>query len=99
VNRSEHSTRSRTRDDDRLYERQVEDVIDAYWEWRAECRRVRDAYARWSAARGVDAGLAFAACLSALDREQSSATRLEATADRWVGVVAQLPFRELRSSR
>jgi hypothetical protein len=50
--------------------RLVDDVIDAYVDWREECHYVRDAYRRWSRAPRADAMLAFAAYAAALDREE-----------------------------
>ena len=89
------------RNDMRLGERGIDRyrtarVSDAYAEWRAECRQVRECYARWSSSRGAEAGLAFAACVSALDREERSARRLAETVAR-VGADADRPLlRELR---
>jgi hypothetical protein len=50
--------------------RLVDDVIDAYVDWREECLFVWDAYCRWAAAPQADATLAFAAYAAALDREE-----------------------------
>ena len=52
--------------------RSVDDMIDAYVEWREECLAVWEADSRWSAADPVDSELAFAAYRAALDREQSA---------------------------
>jgi hypothetical protein len=54
--------------------RTVDDVIDAYVEWREECVGVWEAESRWSAAAPVDAELAFAAYRAALDREECAST-------------------------
>jgi hypothetical protein len=51
----------------------VDDAIDAYVDWREECRFVWDAYRRWSSACRADAALAFAAYAAALDREERAA--------------------------
>jgi hypothetical protein len=48
----------------------VDDVIDAYVNWREECLFVWDAYGRWSGGPPADATLAFAAYSAALDREE-----------------------------
>lgn len=81
------------------YERRLlDEVIDAYTQWRIECRRVRESYHRWSNARGDDARLGFAACMSALDREESSAKWLQATTERLGGSLAEMPLRELPTS-
>lgn len=50
--------------------RLVDEVIDAYVDWREECIFVWDAYRRWSGASRDDAVLAFAAYAAALDREE-----------------------------
>ena len=51
----------------------VDDLIHTYVAWREECTRVESAYRRWHAARGAERGLAFAACLAALDDEDHAA--------------------------
>jgi hypothetical protein len=50
--------------------RLVDEAIDAYVDWREESVGVWDSYARWTAAQGTDAGLAFQAYVAALDREE-----------------------------
>jgi hypothetical protein len=45
-------------------------AMDAYVQWRNECIAVRDAYGRWTAARGTSVSLAFQAYAAALDREE-----------------------------
>jgi hypothetical protein len=50
--------------------RAVDDVMDAYVDWREECIRVWEAYQRWLSAARVDAALAFRAYVAALDGEQ-----------------------------
>jgi hypothetical protein len=47
----------------------IDDVMDAYVEWREESAEVEYAYHRWSVAPPPDAALAFAAYVAALDRE------------------------------
>src|ERR1700758_946898 len=51
----------------------VNEAIDAYVDWRHECRAVRDAYRRWTSASAADAGLAFEGYLAALRREERAA--------------------------
>jgi len=48
----------------------VDEVMDAYVDWRQECMRVWEAYERWLSASRTDAGLAFGAYLAALDCEE-----------------------------
>jgi hypothetical protein len=50
--------------------RLVDEVIDAYVDWREECLFVWDAYRRWARSPRDDATLAFAAYAAALDREE-----------------------------
>jgi hypothetical protein len=50
--------------------RAVDEVMDAYVEWRQECMRVSEAYQRWASAPRADAALAFRAYVAALDREE-----------------------------
>jgi hypothetical protein len=47
----------------------IDDVMDAYVEWRQESAEVERAYQRWSTAAPADTALAFAAYVAALDRE------------------------------
>jgi hypothetical protein len=47
----------------------IDDVMDAYVEWREESAEVEHAYRRWSVAKPPDGALAFAAYVAALDRE------------------------------
>jgi hypothetical protein len=51
----------------------VDELLDTYLAWREECTRVESAYRRWHAAGGDERGLAFAACLAALDGEDHAA--------------------------
>jgi hypothetical protein len=51
----------------------ADDLINTYVAWREECMRVESAYRRWHATRGAERGLAFAACLAALDGEDHAA--------------------------
>jgi hypothetical protein len=54
------------------------DFLDSYVRWREACEEVRAAYERAGKAEWPDRGLAFAAFLAALDREEHAA-RLHAT--------------------
>jgi hypothetical protein len=60
----------------------VDDLIHTYVAWREECTRVESAYRRWHAARGAERGLAFAACLAALDGEDHAAAVYRALVER-----------------
>jgi hypothetical protein len=51
----------------------VDEVIDAYVDWREECARVWDAYERWAHAPRIDTAGAFSAYRAALDREECAA--------------------------
>jgi hypothetical protein len=53
-----------------LPRRLVDQIVDAYVDWREECTHVWEAYRRWLGAVGVDAVLAFRAYRAALDREE-----------------------------
>jgi hypothetical protein len=53
--------------------RLVDEVIDRYVAWRAECEAVRAAYQAWSRETGSDRVLWFAAFNAALDREECAA--------------------------
>jgi Holliday junction resolvasome RuvABC endonuclease subunit len=55
------------------YDSLIDDLSDAYMEWRAESAAVETAYGRWSIAASVDAASAFAAYQAALDREELAA--------------------------
>jgi hypothetical protein len=50
----------------------VDEMIDAYVEWREERDHVNAAYVAWSAAVADEAGLAFVAYSAALDREEQA---------------------------
>jgi hypothetical protein len=55
------------------YDSLIDDLSDAYMEWRAESAAVEAAYGRWSIADSADAANAFAVYLAALDREELAA--------------------------
>ena len=65
----------------------LDELMEAYVDWREECSGVWNAYSRWSHAPSADAGLAFAAYRAALDREQHAAD-LYITLTRRVGRLA-----------
>jgi hypothetical protein len=50
----------------------VDEVMDAYVDWREECALVWAAYERWASAPKVDTARAFSAYRAALDREESA---------------------------
>jgi hypothetical protein len=52
------------------HRRLVDDMVDAYAEWRHECAAVQAAYDVWSGAAADDELLAFAAYEAAVDREE-----------------------------
>jgi hypothetical protein len=57
-----------------LIDRQlVDEVVDAYVDWREERATVWDAYERWTSAPVPDSPLAFSAYRAALDREERAA--------------------------
>jgi hypothetical protein len=47
----------------------IDDVMEAYVDWREESEEVESAYRRWTTAPPTDVALAFAAYVAALDRE------------------------------
>jgi hypothetical protein len=51
-------------------QRQVNDAMDAYLEWRQQCNAVWDAYSYWAAGRASDAALRYSEYSAALDREE-----------------------------
>jgi hypothetical protein len=53
--------------------RLVDEMIERYVAWRAECEAVRAAYQAWSSATGPERALWFGAWNAALDREQCAA--------------------------
>jgi acetoin utilization deacetylase AcuC-like enzyme len=52
------------------HEQLLDEVVDAYVDWREESTEVWDAYERWSRAPAADAPLAFSAYCAAVDREE-----------------------------
>lgn len=53
--------------------RLLDEMVDAYVDWREERATVWDAYERWTSAALPDSPLAFAAYCAALDREERAA--------------------------
>ena len=53
--------------------RLVDDMVEAYDDWREACALVRNASAHLSIARRADRAMAFAAYMAALDREERAA--------------------------
>ena len=80
----------------RIDQHRVAEVIDAYAAWRAECQRVQECYGRWSESKGDEAADAFAACISALDREERCAARLDEIVARLGNAQSRPLLRELR---
>jgi NAD-dependent SIR2 family protein deacetylase len=72
--------RAATRFDDYV----LEDVIDAYVDWREQSQAVWLAYQRWLTASRADAPLQFAAYLAELDQEERASAVYAATIDRTV---------------
>jgi hypothetical protein len=64
----------------------IDDLIDAYVDWREECEHVRESYDRWSRAFGANATRAFAAYTAALDREERASVR-------YAGRLSRLAYR------
>src|SRR4051794_16776768 len=52
--------------------RLVDELIDAYVDWRERCVAVSESYARWAAAKAAEAAHAFEAYAAALDGEESA---------------------------
>jgi hypothetical protein len=51
----------------------IDELLEGYVSWREECQAVWLAYERWIASARGDRGLAHAAYLAALDREEQAA--------------------------
>lgn len=51
----------------------IDAAIDAYIQWREECKAVWDAYRGWASAAAADAGVASQTYEAALDREECAA--------------------------
>ncbi|HEY2655236.1 MAG TPA: hypothetical protein VGI55_05565 [Solirubrobacteraceae bacterium] len=52
----------------------LDDLLDAYVDWRESARAVADAYDRWSLTSGRERTPRFAAYAATLDQEQKTAT-------------------------
>jgi hypothetical protein len=48
----------------------IDELLDAYLDWRQQSTDVQSAYRRWNDAPKADSALAYAAYKGALDREQ-----------------------------
>jgi hypothetical protein len=70
----------------------IDDVLDAYVDWRVQCRRVWRAYQAWSSAAPEDGRLRYAAYLAELDQEHRTT---EAYAGRIARVTAGKQVAEL----
>ena len=57
----------------RLEDRLVDEMLEAYAEWRETCHLVDVAYGSWASGREADAGVAFARYSAALDMEEAAA--------------------------
>ena len=57
----------------------LEDVMDAYVDWRDQSRSVWTAYHHWTTAPREEAGLRFAAYVAELDQEHRACEVYEAT--------------------
>jgi hypothetical protein len=66
----------------------VDDIVDAYVDWREQSRHVWIAYARWASAPADDAQLRFAAYLAELDQEQRACDVYAATVSRTAAIHA-----------
>ena len=53
--------------------RLLDEMVEAYVDWREERATVWDAYGRWTSAQLPDSPLAFSAYCAALDREERAA--------------------------
>ena len=77
----------------------VDELMDAYVDWREECIALEQAYARWSSVALDDRNVAFAAYTAALDREEQAssvyAERTHLVADELTS--RRRPLRRLRS--
>jgi hypothetical protein len=61
----------------RIRDSLIDDVMDAYVDWRQESAAVDSAYRRWSIAASTDPARAFADYVAALDREELAAMAYE----------------------
>jgi hypothetical protein len=54
-------------------ERLVDELVEAYVDWRETCARVSDAYGSWAAEPGRCGRVAFGSYVAALDAEEKAA--------------------------
>lgn len=77
----------------------VDELMDAYVDWREECLALEEAYARWSSVALDERNVAFAAYTAALDREEQAssvyAKRTHLVADELAS--RRRPLRRLRN--
>jgi hypothetical protein len=66
---------SRTRDmmNTLIRERLVDELVEAYIDWRESCARVNDAYRLWASDMGPCGGAAFGLYIAALNAEEQAA--------------------------
>jgi hypothetical protein len=60
----------------------IDELMEAYVEWREECAGLLQAYERWASVPATDRELAFAAYKAALDREQQASAVYSSRIDR-----------------
>ncbi len=84
---------------DSIKKHSVDEVIEAYVDWRNECMSVGDAYDRWTSAPTTDARLAFASYMAALDREEQAERLYAKLIGRVGGPVTDEDHREERTAR
>lgn len=77
--------------DKELREQMIDDLLDAYLSWREESMTVRETYEWCQMKRGHDAGLAYHACLAALDREEWAARVYALSVERAAGMFGTAP--------
>jgi hypothetical protein len=54
-------------------ERLVDELVEAYIDWRERCAQVNDAYRRWASDTGSSGRVAFGLYIAALDAEEKAA--------------------------
>ena len=77
----------------------IDDVMDAYVEWREECAAVEYAYLRWTIAPPTDGALAFAAYVAAVDREDRASTAYAEVIQRAAAMRERVPPARLAEAR
>jgi hypothetical protein len=82
-----------------LRDRLLDEAMERYLDWRAECESVDDAYGNWATTEGA---LSFAAYRAALDREERAATvygKVIVRLERVFGGEREIPAAELGAAR